>query len=233
VELYPIYADPFGVLDHPDHSVEAEGIKQFNFVFEMERSACALFGVVTYGVHMSIYQEVLGLDGEKSLAVWVPTRARTKPTFPGFLDNTVAGGIPSGMPVFESLEKECMEEASLGADVVRKHVRGAGAISYFFRTSKGWLQPEVEYVYDLPIPPGADPTLFEPRPSDGEVESFELMTQDKLIEKLRLGLFKPNCALVLIDLFIRLGYITPDNEPDFMNIVTRLHSRFDYEQWKR
>jgi len=53
--------------------------------------------------------------------------------FPGFLDNTVAGGIPSGMPVFESLVKECMEEASLGADMVQKHVRGAGAISYFFR----------------------------------------------------------------------------------------------------
>ena len=77
-ELYPIYADPFGALDHPDH---AEGTKQLNFVFEMERSACSLFGVVTYGVHMSIYQEVLGLDGEKSLAVWVPTRARTKPTY--------------------------------------------------------------------------------------------------------------------------------------------------------
>ena len=30
------------------------------------------------------------------------------------------------------------------------------------------------YVYDLPIPAGADPTLFEPRPSDGEVESFEV-----------------------------------------------------------
>ena len=81
-ELYPIYADPFGVLDHPDH---AEGTKQLNFVFEMERSACSLFGVVTYGVHMSIYQEVLGLDGEKSLAVWVPTRARTKPTYVHYL----------------------------------------------------------------------------------------------------------------------------------------------------
>jgi len=80
-ELYPIYADPFGVLDHPDGSLQAEGTKPLNFVFEMERSACSLFGVVTYGVHMSIYQEVLGLDGEKSLAVWVPTRARTKPTY--------------------------------------------------------------------------------------------------------------------------------------------------------
>jgi 8-oxo-dGTP pyrophosphatase MutT (NUDIX family) len=84
-------------------------------------------------------------------------------SFPGYLDNTVAGGIPSGMPIFESLVKECMEEANIGPDIVRKYARAAGSISYFFRsvrwfhfdctnwlfiprfrTSKGWLQPEVE-----------------------------------------------------------------------------------------
>jgi 8-oxo-dGTP pyrophosphatase MutT (NUDIX family) len=84
-------------------------------------------------------------------------------SFPGYLDNTVAGGIPSGMPIFESLVKECMEEASIGPDIVHKYARAAGSISYFFRsvprfhfnyailffiprfrTSKGWLQPEIE-----------------------------------------------------------------------------------------
>lgn len=43
-----------------------------------------------------------------------------------------------------------------------------------------------------------------------------------------------NCSQtpsVLIDLFIRLGYITPDNEPDFMKILTRLHGTFDFERW--
>jgi hypothetical protein len=37
--------------------------------------------------------------------------------------------------------------------------------------------------------------------------------------------------LVLIDLFIRLGYITPDNEPNFLKIVTALLTQFDYERW--
>ncbi|KAF9467226.1 nudix hydrolase 20 [Collybia nuda] len=226
-EMYPIYADPFGVHDHPDTTKLGESL---NFVFEMERSACALFGVITYGVHMSIYDEA-EVDGQRTLRVWVPTRARTKPTWPGYLDNSVAGGIPSGMPMFESLVKECMEEASITADIVRKHVRCVGAISYFFRTSKGWLQPEVEYVYDLLIPSDVDPTPFRPKPLDGEVESFELLSQNAVIQKMRAGLFKPNCALVLIDLFIRLGYITPENEPDYMKIVTRLHGQFDYERW--
>ncbi|KAF5384444.1 hypothetical protein D9615_003403 [Tricholomella constricta] len=226
-ELYPVYADPFGLHDHPTTAAPGEAL---NFVFEMERSACALLGVITYGVHMSIYEE-FEADGERALRVWVPTRSRTKQTFPGLLDNTVAGGIPSGMPIFESMVKECMEEASIADHIVRKYARTVGAISYFFRTSNGWLQPEVEYVYDILIPPDVDSTPFEPRPLDGEVESFELLTLVEVIQKMRAGLFKPNCALVLIDLFIRLGYLTPENEPDYMKIITRLHGTFDLERW--
>jgi len=90
------------------------------------------------------------------------------------LDNTVAGGIPSGMGVLESLVKECMEEASLDEELVRKYARSVGAISYFFRTAQGWLQPEVEYVYDIGIPENGDAELFTPRPLDGEVECFEV-----------------------------------------------------------
>ncbi|KAF8719035.1 hypothetical protein AX14_011536 [Amanita brunnescens Koide BX004] len=127
-ELYPVYRDPFGVRDHPSTSNNAN----LNFAFEIERSACALFGIVTYGVHMSAFQE-REIDDARRLYLWVPTRARTKSTWPGYLDNTVAGGIPSGLSAFEALVKECMEEASIAAEVVRKHVLAVGAISYFFR----------------------------------------------------------------------------------------------------
>ncbi len=75
-EMYPVYADPFGVHDHPNQGNRGE----LNYVFEMERSACALFGVVTYGVHMSIYAERIDDEGNKSLNVWVPTRSKTKQT---------------------------------------------------------------------------------------------------------------------------------------------------------
>lgn len=54
-------------------------------------------------------------------------------SFPGLLDNTVAGGISSGMSIFESLVKECMEEASIEGGVIRKYSQAVGAISYFFR----------------------------------------------------------------------------------------------------
>ncbi|KAF9453350.1 nudix hydrolase 20 [Macrolepiota fuliginosa MF-IS2] len=242
-ELYPVYKEPFGVHDHASSVMEGGDESRLNYAFEMERSACALFGVVTYGVHMSIYEEREDEQGNRSLNVWVPTRSRTKQTFPGMLDNTVAGGIPSGMGNFESMVKECMEEASLDAGIVRKYARAVGAISYFFReqmrTSKGWLQPEIEYVYNIAILPEVDPSVFTPRPLDGEVESFEVwglagwsfMKQDKVIEELRAGKFKPNCGLVLIDLFIRLGLITAENEAEYMELCTRLHGRFSYEIW--
>jgi len=87
------------------------------------------------------------------------------------------------------------------------------------------------YVYDFPIPQGADPVLFTPKPLDGEVESFELLSVDQVMTKMREKLFKPNCALVLIDFFIRHSYITPDSEPDYMEIITRLHGRFDHDNW--
>ena len=48
------------------------------------------------------------------------------------LDNTVAGGIPEGMSPFEAIVKESMEEASLPEDLVRKHIRAVGAVSYFY-----------------------------------------------------------------------------------------------------
>ena len=52
------------------------------YAFSMERAACKLFGVVTYGVHMTVYEQQegdMGLDGN-GVRVWVPRRAATKPT---------------------------------------------------------------------------------------------------------------------------------------------------------
>lgn len=68
-ELYPVYRDPFGVHDKGDNP-------SGNFALEMERSACALFGIVTYGVHMTIYAEE-----EEGMKIWVPTRSKTKQTY--------------------------------------------------------------------------------------------------------------------------------------------------------
>lgn len=241
-EMYPIYRNPFGPHDAPNEAEEfataastsavRDSEDRRNYAFMMERAACALFGVVTYGVHMTVYEEDPNeLSLPSSCRMWIPTRSKSKQTWPGWLDNSVAGGIPSGLGAFESLVKESMEEASIEEAIVRKHARTVGSVSYFFKTPLGWLQPEVEYVYDLRIPSGIDPTPFRPKPLDGEVEAFELLPLADVITRMRAGLFKPNTALVILDFMIRHGYMTVENEPDYQEIVTRLHGRFEYDQW--
>jgi 8-oxo-dGTP pyrophosphatase MutT (NUDIX family) len=80
------------------------------------------------------------------------------------------------MGILDTIVKEAEEEASLPAEFVRTHAIAAGVLSYFYiRDSaaggeEGLLQPEVEYVYDLPLPEDV-----VPKPNDDEVESFTLM----------------------------------------------------------
>jgi len=243
-EWYDVYREPGGALRtdgrDPLTLLEAHpGSGYGGYVFSMERAACALFGVITYGVHMTVYEQKGdggedpvpgpdgGVGGECPVRVWVPRRAATKPTYPGMLDNSVAGGIPGGTSAFDSLVKEAAEEASLDPEFVRKRARAVGAVSYFRQTTGGWLQPEVQYVYDMRVEPGE----VRLAPKDGEVESFELMSVDMVEWCMRAREFKPNCALVLIDFMMRHGYLTPENEPRYLEINQRLHGQFDIERW--
>lgn len=206
-ELYPVYG------------------RGKELLFSVERSASPLFGVVTYGVHLTAYVR----DASGGLKIWIPRRARTKQTYGGMLDNAVAGGIASGEAAFESLVRECGEEASLGEELVRERAKTVGCITYFYVRDEraggetGLMQPEVEYVYDLELPEDV-----VPKPGDDEVEEFYLWTVEEVKEHLARGEFKPNCAAVMIDFFIRHGMITPENEKDFIEIVARLHRRFEF-----
>jgi len=211
-ELYAVYTNPFGPL------VES------NIAFDIERSAAALFGVVTYGVHMTMFFD----DQRDNLRVWVPTRSHTKQTWPGYLDNSVAGGIPSGLSPLETIVKECEEEASLDESEVRKRIKAVGCVSYLTKTKHDFLQPEIQFVYDLKLETGGQDRL-QPRPSDGEVDSFELCELHDCLQKMRAGRFKPNCALVLVDFLIRNGYLTPEDEPHYFEIMTRLHGKMGFE----
>jgi isopentenyldiphosphate isomerase len=85
------------------------------------------------------------------------------------------------------------------------------------------VQPEVEYVYDIKLP--AD---VVPKPNDTEVEEFCLLTVEETKKALANGEFKPNCAVVLIDFFLRHGILTPENEKDFLQIITRIHRRLEF-----
>ena len=191
------------------------------FLLEMERCASPLFGIVTYGAHMTGY-----VEDAAGIKIWVPRRAKNKQTYPSMLDNTVAGGMCTGEKPFECIVREAMEEASLPESVVRASIVPVGCVTYsHVRDARaggetGLIQPEVEYVYDLKL----DPSVI-PRPGDNEVEEFKLLSVPEVQEAMKRGEFKPNCAFILVDFFIRHGILTAENEPDYLDILSRLHRR--------
>ena len=211
-ELYPIIA--------PNSA--GEGLK-------MERAGTTLFGIVTLGVHMTAYTRT-----KEGMSIWVPRRAKSKQTYGGMLDNTVAGGISQGEEPFESLIREAAEEASLPEDIVRKGAKACGIISYLLARDEraggetGLLQPEIQYVYDLELP-----SHIVPEPSDDEVERFYLWSVEDVQQALAEGQFKPNCAMLLLDFFVRHGILTAENERDYVEIVSRLHRRMPFPMTSR
>lgn len=204
-ELYPVYGPGRQLL------------------FSMERSAAALFGIVTYGVHMTAYTV-----SEAGIKIWTPRRSPTKQTYPGMLDNTVAGGLSSGEKPFDCLIRESMEEASIPHDVA-KRAKACGTMTYFYVRDEraggevGLCQPECQYVYDLILPED-----FVPKPGDNEAVDFQLLTIDEVNDAMAAGRFKPNCAMLLIDFFVRHGILNSENEPHYLEIVTRLHRRLEF-----
>ncbi|POS84462.1 hypothetical protein EPUL_001635 [Erysiphe pulchra] len=203
-ELYPVYG--------PGNEL----------LWSIERSASALFGIVTYGVHLTAYTR--DSNASCGLKFWVPRRAASKQTYSGMLDNSVAGGIAVGEEPFDCLVREAAEEAGLQEDLVRNHAKACGTVTYtYIRDEKaggevGLVQPECQYVYDLELPEGVFPI-----PTDGEVETFYLWRLEDVQTAILKEEFKPNCALVLIDFFIRWKIMTEENEPNYMEIKRRLH----------
>ncbi|KAI5969399.1 hypothetical protein CANMA_001466 [Candida margitis] len=189
----------------------------------LERAFSVLLGVVTYGVHINGYVPP-ELSSNGKLKLYIPRRSKTKSTFPGMLDNTVAGGIgyPHGLET--TVIKECFEEAGLEEDFVRKNIKNTGVATYIY-LKDGRAQPEVEYTYDLVIKEDEAHLI---KPQDGEAEDFQLMAIDEVLQRVKNREFKPNCGLIIIDFLIRHGYITAEDEPDYLEIVSRCHVKFPF-----
>ena len=179
----------------------------------LDRSAVAPFGVKAFGVHVNGHTR----RGGQTL-LWIGRRALDKAVEPGKLDNMVAGGQPAGLSLTENLVKEAGEEAGIPRELALR-AKPAGAITYCMEGERG-LKPDTMFVYDLEIPED-----FVPRNVDGEFSELHLMTFDEVVEVVRTSYdFKFNVSLVLIDFLIRVGHITPENEPDYLALLTGLHA---------
>jgi len=182
-------------------------------LLQMERAAMIHFGMPAFAIHVNGF--VRGPEGEIA-SVWVGTRSMSKATYPGLLDQVVAGGQPAGLSFLENVEKECLEEASLPPEVIAQ-IQPAGVVSYRYTTRKG-LSTKSIAVFDLEFPEGMSPIC-----GDGEVEEFNLMTIEHALESIRtkLPLWKPNAALVMVDFALRHGFISSE-EPGYEELQTLL-----------
>lgn len=182
-ELPPPVGEPYPVGDDPTAPLA-----------QVDRVAVSWLGVPASGVHLSGWVRV---DG--GIAMWVARRASGKRTYPGHLDNVVAGGRSLGLDAATTLRKECQEEAGIPAGLAERAVP-AGTLHYEQQDGRS-LKVDTLACYDLELP--AD---FVPRPMDGEVEAFEAWPLAAVAASLRGDdVWKPNSALVAIDFLLRRG----------------------------
>ncbi|OQO06380.1 hypothetical protein B0A48_08970 [Cryoendolithus antarcticus] len=166
---------------------------------------------------------------DSEMYVWIPRRAAHLFTYPGMLDTTVAGGVKAGASPLQTIIEEAREEALLAEDVFRRLARCRGTITHMSMSGeespaeKGLVCPDYTFVYDMELPPDV-----VPRPNDDEVAGFTTMTAEDLKAAMLREEFKDDSAVVLVDFLIRHGVITPENEPDFVEITMRLHRKLPF-----
>jgi hypothetical protein len=101
----------------------------------------------------------------------------------------------------ENVVKECMEEASI-PDFIARRAICTGATAYTDADeASGRLGRDILFCYDLELEED-----FVPRPSDGEVQSFELKSIDWVVDTIIRRSdqeFKPNINLTTIDFLVR------------------------------
>lgn len=130
---------------------------------------------------------------------------------------------PHGLGVLENMEKEAAEEAGIPPHLAKQAV-AAGAVSYTasyaYKSGTKGLKQDVLFVFDLLLPEDFVPTAV-----DGEVDKFELLPVDEVMELVsNTDQYKDNCNLVLIDFFIRHGLLDP-GAPGYLQLISGLRCR--------
>lgn len=168
----------------------------------IDRSGVAFFGVRAYGIHVNGYT----FDDNGEMLMWVAKRAKNRIAYPGKLDQLVAGGIGHPYNSWQTLIKECKEEAGIEAELASQ-CKLVSTVRYVFETTHG-VRRDSLFNYDLLLPPN-----YKPRSVDGEVDEFMLMSMEEVSELVATGdSFKANCNLVVIDFLLRHGFLDADQD---------------------
>jgi len=181
-------------------------------LFTMERAAVGLFGIKAYACNINGY-----VKKNNEYFLWIAKRADNKQTFPGMLDNLAGGGLTSGLGVVECARKELAEEAGLSEEN-SKEMKSVGAVSYAYEEEGEGVCIEADFVFDIKLPDD-----FVPNNKDGEVNEFYLMNMNQVKEAIANDEFMPSSAAITIDFMKRKGILTPDDLPNYLEIMEKLH----------
>jgi 8-oxo-dGTP pyrophosphatase MutT (NUDIX family) len=152
----------------------------------VERGAVRALGISTHGVHLHGYTA--------ANSTWIQQRALDKKTDPGLWDTLMGGTVSAGDSLARALERESMEEAGLRLDQVQD-LRPMGSFTMRLPNAHGTgLEYVVERIdwYECLVPDDVIPVN-----TDGEVQQFNLVSQEKLCRMLLGGLFTTEAAMIL------------------------------------
>lgn len=196
-------------------------------LLSVDRAGVPLLGVIAYSVQLLAYQR-----NSEGISLWIARRGRKHRSFAGLLDSTVGGGLCLGEVPFESLIRECWEEASFPEDLVRANAKPCGTVNHFTISESrtggtiGLFRPKIQFTYDIEVPAEIIP---KPTPEEADnIDEFILLNIDGLQHALAKGEFGPATGCIVIDFLIRHGFLTAENEGDYVEIVSRLHRKFDF-----
>ena len=160
-------------------------------LFHLERAAMRFFGLTSSAAHLNGYVFQHG-----NPTIWIARRAVTKAIDPGMLDTLVGGGVPSGEGAWQTLLRECGEEAAIPAALAKGAMR-AGVLEVCREVPEG-VHREILHVHDLALP--AD---FAPHNADGEVAEFLALDPQALLDRIAAGEMTVEAGLVAADFVLR------------------------------
>lgn len=98
-------------------------------------------------------------------------------------------------------------------------------LNFMNRSPSRWILPGVYYLYELRLP---NDGAIAPRTNaeDGEVDAFQLMDVEEVMQRLLQGQFKPSSAMALVDFCVRRGIITPESDPEYLDVCMAMRRPF-------
>lgn len=193
----------------------------------MPSAARGIFGIMTAGVHLNAYTSIK--DGDKVDRIWVARRSQFA-TYPGLLDQIVAGGMDptDGVDPANTLRHEAEEEArwrrkgddeklfqsnlsdAWSRDLIGE-VQDAGRIYFCLRKDasagareENHIEPGVRFCFDLKIKESVEPVANS---AEAAIGRFLSLSVGEVVASLEARQWKPNSGLVMLDFLLRKGLV--------------------------